>query len=150
MASAEGAKDGLISSFFSLEITGKMVGAFREVTNLGSENAVVEDKSRGPDGKYIIKKIPGTLKWNDITLKQGITDNMDMWKWRKLVEEGKVSEARANGSIVMYDTAGQAVARWDLVNCWPSKLSGPAGKADGNEVAVQEMTLAHEGYERVQ
>jgi hypothetical protein len=48
-------KDGLISSFFSLEITGKLVGAFREVTNLGSENAVVEDKSRGPDGKYIIK-----------------------------------------------------------------------------------------------
>ena len=147
---AEAAKDGLISSFFSLEITGKMVGAFREVTNLGSENAVVEDKSRGPDGKYIIKKIPGTLKWNDITLKQGLTDNMDMWKWRKLVEEGKVDDARANGSIVMYDTAGQAVARWNLVNCWPSKLSGPAGKADGNEVAVQEMTLAHEGYERVQ
>ena len=147
---AEAAKDGLISSFFSLEITGKMVGAFREVTNLGSENAVVEDKSRGPDGKYIIRKIPGTLKWNDITLKQGITDNMDMWKWRKLVEEGKVNDARANGSIVMYDTAGQAVARWNLVNCWPSKLSGPAGKADGNEIAVQEMTLAHEGYERVQ
>jgi len=147
---AEAAKDGLISSFFSLEITGKMVGAFREVTNLGSENAVVEDKSRGPDGKYIIRKIPGTLKWNDITLKQGLTDNMDMWKWRKLVEEGKVNDARANGSIIMYDTAGKSVARWNLVNCWPSKLSGPAGKADGNEVAVQEMTLAHEGYERVQ
>jgi len=147
---AEAAKDGLISSFFSLEITGKMVGAFREVTNLGSENAVVEDKSRGPDGKYIIRKIPGTLKWNDITLKQGLTDNMDMWKWRKLVEEGKVNDARANGSIIMYDTAGKSIARWNLVNCWPSKLSGPAGKADGNEVAVQEMTLAHEGYERVQ
>ena len=147
---AEAAKDGLISSFFSLEITGKMVGAFREVTNLGSENAVVEDKSRGPDGKYIIKKIPGTLKWNDITLKQGLTDNMDMWKWRKLVEEGKVNDARANGSIIMYDTAGKSIARWNLVNCWPSKLSGPAGKADGNEIAVQEMTLAHEGYERVQ
>jgi phage tail-like protein len=147
---AEAAKDGLISSFFSLEITGKMVGAFREVTNLGSENAVVEDKSRGPDGKYIIRKIPGTLKWNDITLKQGLTDNMDMWKWRKLVEEGKVDDARANGSIIMYDTAGKSVARWNLVNCWPSKLSGPAGKADGNEIAVQEMTLAHEGYERVQ
>ena len=146
----EAAKDGLISSFFSLEITGKMVGAFREVTNLGSENAVVEDKSRGPDGKYIIRKIPGTLKWNDITLKQGLTDNMDMWKWRKLVEEGKVNDARANGSIIMYDTAGKSIARWNLVNCWPSKLSGPAGKADGNEIAVQEMTLAHEGYERVQ
>jgi len=144
------AKDGLISSFFSLEVTGKLVGAFREVTNLGSENAVVEDKSRGPDGKYIIKKIPGTLKWNDITLKQGITDNMDMWKWRKLVEEGKIADARANGSITMYDTTGAAVARWNLIHCWPSKLSGPAGKADGNEVAVQELVLTHEGYERVQ
>jgi phage tail-like protein len=144
------AKDGLVSSFFSLEITGKLVGAFREVTNLGSENQIVEDKSRGPDGKYIIKKIPGTLKWNDITLKQGMTDNMDMWKWRKLVEQGDVATARANGSITMYDTKGSPVARWDIVNCWPSKLSGPAGKADGNEVAVQELVLTHEGYERVQ
>ena len=65
------AKDGLVSSFFSLEITGKLVGAFREFTNLGSENQVVEDKARGPDGKYIIKKIPGTLKWNDITPQAG-------------------------------------------------------------------------------
>src|SRR5258708_31298725 len=141
------AKDGLISSFFSLEITGKMVGAFREVTNLGSENAVVEDKSRGPDGKYIIRKIPGTLKWNDITLKQGITDNMDMWKWRKLVEEGKVNDARANGSIVMYDTAGQAIARGNLVNCWPSKLRGPARKPGGSELPVHEITLAHDRYD---
>jgi phage tail-like protein len=144
------AKDGVVSSFFSLEVTGKLVGAFREVTNLGSENAVVEDKSRGADGKYIIKKIPGTLKWNDITLKQGLTDNMDMWKWRKSVEEGKVTDARANGSITMYDTAGSVMARWNLTNCWPSKLTGPVGKADGNEVAVQELVLTHEGYERVQ
>lgn len=143
-------KDGLISAWFSLEVTGKLVGAFREVTNLGSENAVVEDKSRGPDGKFIIKKIPGNLKWNDITLKQGITDNMDMWKWRKMVEEGKVADARANGSITMYDTTGKPIARWNLINCWPSKLSGPAGKADGNEVAVQELVLTHEGYDRVQ
>ena len=143
-------KDGLISSFFSLEITGKLVGAFREVTNLGSENAVVEQKERGPDGKFVLKKLPGTLKWNDITLKQGLTDNMDMWKWRKLVEDGKITDARANGSIVMYDTAGTSIARWNLTNCWPSKLSGPAGKADGNEVAVQELVLTHEGYERVQ
>jgi len=143
-------KDGLISSFFSLEVTGKLVGAFREVTNLGSENQIVEDKSRGPDGKYIIKKIPGTLKWNDITLKQGMTDNMDMWKWRKLIEEGKVDDARANASITMYDTTGSPVARWELINCWPSKLAGPAGKADGNEIAVQELVLTHEGYERVQ
>lgn len=142
-------KDSIISSYFSLAIDGKLVGAFREVTNLGSENAVVEDKSRGPDGKFIIKKIPGTLKWNDITLKQGLTDNMDMWKWRKLIEDGDIKTARAHGFITMYDTKGDAIAKWELINCWPSKIVGPVGKADGNEVAVQELTLTHEGYKRV-
>ena len=44
---------------------------------------------------------------------------MDMWKWRKLVEEGKIDDARENGSITMYDTDGGAVARWDLINAWP-------------------------------
>ena len=143
-------KDALIASYFYLEITGKLTGAFREVTGLGSENAVVEQKERGADGKFVLKKLPGTLKWNDITLKQGMTDSMDMWKWRKMVEEGDVAKARANGSITMMDTTGKAVAKWTLINCWPSKITGPMGKADGNEVAVQEMVLALEGYERTQ
>ena len=42
------AKDGLVSACFRLEFTGKLVGAFREVTGLGSENAVVEYKRAGP------------------------------------------------------------------------------------------------------
>lgn len=144
------AKDSLVSSFFYLEITGKLTGTFREVTNLGSETAVVTQQERSADGKLVFKKLPGTLKWNDITLKQGMTDNMDMWKWRAIVEQGDVVKARANGSITMMDTKGTPIAKWELLNCWPSKLTGPAGKADGNEVAVQELTLTHEGYKRTQ
>ena len=146
----DAAKDPLVSAFFSLTIDGKLTGAFKEVTNLGSENQVVEHKASGPSGQYVIKKLPGRLKWNDITLKQGITDSMDMWNWRKKVEEGKVDDARANGTIKMHDTSGKPVAQWNLLNCWPSKLTGPAGKADANEVAVEELVLTHEGYERVQ
>ncbi len=141
------AKDGLISSFFSLEITGKLVGAFREVTNMGSENAVVEDKARGPDGKYIIKKIPGTLKWNDITLKQGMTDNMDMWKWRKLVEQGKVDEARTDCTLELLDYDGSAIATYSISQAWPSKYTGAAMNAGANEIAVEGITLCHEGFE---
>ncbi len=142
-------KDPLVSSWFGVEFQGQVVGAFRECTGLGSENEVVEYKASGQKGEYVVKKVPGRLKWNNITLKRGITDAMDMWKWRKLVEQGKISDARKNGTITMYNQQGDAVAKWNFVNAWPSKLTGPGANAANNEVAIEEMELTHEGYERV-
>ncbi|HEU5383684.1 MAG TPA: phage tail protein [Ktedonobacteraceae bacterium] len=142
-------KDPLVSSWFGVEFQGQVVGAFRECTGLGSENEVVEYKASGERGEFVIKKVPGRLKWNNITLKRGITDSMDMWKWRKLIEQGKISEARKNGTITMYNQQGDAVAKWNFTNAWPSKLTGPSANAANNEVAIEELEITHEGYERV-
>lgn len=141
--------DPLVSSWFGVEFQGQVVGAFRECSGLGSENEVVEYKASGQKGEFVIKKVPGRLKWNNITLKRGITDAMDMWKWRKLVEQGNIDSARKNGTITMYNQSGTAVAKWNFTNAWPSKLTGPAANAGNNEVAIEEMELTHEGYERV-
>lgn len=142
-------QDPLVSSWFGVEFQGQVVGAFRECTGLGSENEVVEYKASGEKGEYVIKKVPGRLKWNNITLKRGITDAMDMWQWRKLVEQGKITDARKNGTITMYNQQGNAVAKWNFTNAWPSKLNGPSANAGNNEVAIEELELTHEGYERV-
>jgi phage tail-like protein len=141
-------QDPIVSAWFAVEFQGQIVGAFRECNGLGSENEVVEYKASGPKGEYIIKKVPGRMKWNNITLKRGITDAMDMWKWRKMIEEGKIDDARKNGSIVMFDQQGKELARWNLVNAWPSKLTGPAADATKNEVGIEELEITHEGYER--
>jgi phage tail-like protein len=143
-------KDPLVSAWFGIEFQGQIVGAFRECSGLGSENEVVEYKASGPKGEYIIKKVPGRMQWQNITLKRGITDAMDMWEWRKLVEQGKVDEARKNGSIVMFDQSGNENARWDFEAAWPSKITGPDANADNNEVAIEELEITHEGYTRVQ
>ena len=143
-------KDPLVSSWFGVEFQGQVVGAFRECSGLGSENEVVEYKASGDKGQYVIKKVPGRLKWNNITLKRGITDAMDMWKWRKLVEDGKIDEARKNGTITMYNQQGDAIAKWDFKNAWASKLTGPTANAGNNEVAIEELEITHEGYERTQ
>jgi phage tail-like protein len=132
-----------------LEFQGVISGAFQECTGLGSENEVVEYKASGPKGEYVIHKVPGRLKWNNITLKRGITDAMDLWEWRKLVEEGKVEEARKNGSIIMFDQTGKEVARWNLTNAWPCKLTGPSPNAGENTPAIEELEITVEGYERV-
>lgn len=142
-------KDPLVSSWFGVEFQGQVVGAFRECTGLGSENEVVEYKASGPKGEFVIKKVPGRLKWNNITLKRGITDAMDMWEWRKLVEQGKMTDARKNGTITMYNQQGDAIAKWDFYFAWPSKLTGPSANAGNNEVAIEELEITHEGYERV-
>ena len=142
-------QDPLVSAFFTLDFGGKISGAFRECTGLGSENEVVEEKSSGPDGKLILKKITGRMKYNNITLKRGITSSMDMWDWRKMVEKGDIQSARINCSIIMHAQDGTPMARWDLINAWPSKLTGPSANATNNEIGIEECEIVHEGYERV-
>jgi phage tail-like protein len=41
------------------------------------------------------------------------------------------------------------VARFHLEHAWPSKLEIGGLRAEGNEVAVESLTLVHEGLERV-
>jgi phage tail-like protein len=149
MASKTGRdSDPLIGFNFRLEIEGKLSGFFTECSGIGSENEIVDHKVVDDGGHEIVQKIPGRLKWQDVTLKRGITDAMDIWEWRSLVEQGKMSDARTNCSIIMMDRNYEDVARWDLVNAWPSKVTGPSVKSDSNEFGVEEVTIVHEGMIR--
>jgi phage tail-like protein len=144
-----GREDFLLTHSFALDIQGVITGYFTEVSGIGSETEIVEHKVVSAKGVEVVMKIPGRLKWGDITLKRGITSNLDIWKWRQLVEEGKVKDARKNGSIVLFDQSLKEVGRWDFQQAWPSKVTGPTPKADSNEIAVEELTIVHEGIRRV-
>jgi phage tail-like protein len=142
-------EDPLVGFHFSIEIQGAISGYFTECSGLGSENEVVESKVVNEKGVEVVLKIPGRLKWENIVLKRGITSNMDIWQWRKLVEDGDVASARQNGSVVMYDQSLAEVARWNFENAWPVKVTGPSPKADSNEIGVEELTVAHEFIQRI-
>jgi phage tail-like protein len=141
--------DPLVGFHFMVDLAGKALGEFLECSGLGSENEIVDHKTVTEKGQNILKKIPGRLKWGDITLKRGITKAMDFWEWRKLVEDGNVDQARMNGSIFMMDQTLTPVARWDFVNGWPSKVTGPQVQSDSNAFGVEEITIVHEGITRV-
>ena len=141
--------DPLIGAHFEVSV-GAVNGYFTEVSGLGSESEVVDHKIIAKGAKEtIILKIPGRLKWGDITLKRGITANMDMYNWRKQVEQGKVEAARLDGTIIMYDQSLTPVAEWNFTKAWPSKISGPSISADGNAVGIEELVIVHEGIKRV-
>ncbi|MFN8529046.1 MAG: phage tail protein [Anaerolineae bacterium] len=140
--------DPLIGFSFSLDVSGKIAGYFTEVSGLSSETEVVEHKVTDPSGRDLIQKIPGRTKFGDITLKRGITADMDMWTWRNQVESGDIGGARVNCTITMYDQALTPIAKWDLTNAWPVKISGPSMQSDGNNFGVEELTLTHELMKR--
>jgi phage tail-like protein len=141
--------DPLVSFHFAIEIQGQVTGYFTECSGLGSEHEVIEHKVVDSQGREMVQKIPGRMKWQDINLKRGITQQMDIWKWRKMVEDGDVEGARKNGSIVMFDQSLKEVARWNFERAWPTKVTGPSLQADSNAFGIEEMTITHEFLERV-
>jgi len=139
----------LVGFHFAIDVSGVITGYFTECSGLGSENEVIEHKVVTPTGTEVVMKIPGRLKWENITLKRGITKNMDIWKWRKEVESGQVDAARRDGSVIMFDQQLTEVARWNFLRAWPVKVTGPQPKSDSNEIGIEELSLAHEYIERV-
>jgi phage tail-like protein len=152
-AKAVGKEDPLVGFHFALDIQGVVQGYFTEACNIGSEHEVVERKVVDNRGKETVKKIPGRLKWLDVTLKRGITKNMDLAKWRQTVEAGQVDNARRDGSIVMYDEKMTEVARWNFTRGWPSKfVSNPvdaSGMNPSGVVGIESVTLTVESIQRV-
>lgn len=139
----------LLTTFsFHVELDGVDIGAFKEASGVESETEIIEYKEATRDGKMIIRKIPGAMKWSDITLKKRIDVTRDLWEWRREVEMGDIDAARRHGSIVLYDSKHSEVARWNFESGWPSKWKGADLNAGEDQVAVEEITITHEGLTR--
>ncbi len=142
-------RDPLIGAHFALDIDGVVSAFFKEASGFNNSSEVITHQAVDAKGKSVIQKIPGDLTWDDITLRRGITDDKTLWDWRQKVINGKVTDARSNGSIIMYNFAGEEMARFNFVNGWPSSWKGPDVNAEDQAVAIEEITIAHEGLERV-
>jgi phage tail-like protein len=141
-------QDPLLGFNYLLELEGAVAGYFTECSGIGSEHEIVEHKVVDKQGHEIIRKIPGRLKWQDISLKRGITADLKIWEWRDLMVQGKTGDGRKNITITMLDRSYQPVAIWHFANAWPSKVTGPSLKSDSNEFGVEEITIVHEGMYR--
>lgn len=129
---------------FLVEIDGITRAGFRECSGLDTTQDPIDYREGNQD--LTTRKLPGLVKYSNITLKWGITNDAELWDWRKLVMDGKIE--RKNGSIVLMDDTGEEQLRWNFREGWPSKWSGPSFNATGNEVAVENLEITHEGVEK--
>jgi phage tail-like protein len=129
---------------FLVEIDGITRAAFHEVSGFDSTIDVIEHREGGEN--TTVRKLPGMTKHSNIVLKWGLADDADLYNWHRDAVNGKVQ--RRNGSIVLLDRQGQERMRWNFVNAWPSKWDGPDFNAEGNDIAIETLELAHEGVSR--
>lgn len=124
----------------------KLLGGFSDVSGLETDIHMSEYRD-GNEAEPHVRKIPGSHKVGDVTLKRGVVDSSDLWAW--------ITDARVNGVlaqrdvvITQLDEAGNPVQQYKLRNVIPMKYTGPtfAGKG-GGEVAMEELVLSAEGYE---
>jgi phage tail-like protein len=131
---------------FLVEIDGITRAAFHEASGFDSAIDVIEHREGGEN--TTVRKLPGMTKYSNITLKWGTAPDHDLYDWHRQWVTGDPAATRRNGSIVLLDRQGQEQIRWNFFNAWPSKWTGPSFTAEGNDVAIETLELAHEGLER--
>jgi phage tail-like protein len=132
---------------FRVEIDGITQAGFNECAFADTTTDPVE--YREGNEAPVFRKLSGLTKYGNITLKWGITDSMDLYKWRQQVIDTGAEKARKNLSIIVIDETGSDKARWDIVSAWPSKYDPPDFSAKGNEIAIETLEIVHEGFKRV-
>ena len=138
-------KDPFASFNFIVEIDGIPIAAFSECSGLDTETDIIEYREGSDDNT--VRKIPGLNKFSNISLKRGVTKDLDLWNWRKTVLDGVT--IRKSGSIILLNERREPVLRWNFKHGWPVKWEGPTLKARGNEIAIETLVIAHEGLDLV-
>lgn len=132
---------------FLLEWDGIVQAGFSEVTIPDSAQDPIEYRE-GSD-LPTVRKLAGLIKYGNVVLKRGTTDSLELFEWRKMVEDGKMLDARRNMAVIVLDELGEASARWEFREAWATKYDAPDLKAAGNEIAIETLEVAHEGMKRV-
>lgn len=129
---------------FQVEWGGTKIG-FQEVSGLDKEFEMLEYRE-GSSPEYNKINMPGMVKYTDIVLKRGVFrgDN-EFYAW---MQENKLNVAeRRDITISLLNEAHEPVVVWTVKNAWPKKIQSTDLKAEGNEVAIETLTVAHEGVE---
>lgn len=130
---------------FIVEINGTQVGGFSEVTGLEVRTEVDEYREGGVND--YVHKIAKETRYQNLTLKRGITDATELWEWHQQVVEGDIQ--RKTVSVVLLDSQRQEKWRWVFRDAYPVKWNGSDLNATGNTVAVESVELAHHGMTKL-
>ncbi|MXV49668.1 phage tail protein [Pedobacter sp. HMF7647] len=127
---------------FSVAWGGTKIG-FSEVSGLNIENKLIEYRD-GASPEYSKIKMPGMREFSNITLKRGVfAGDNEFYSWLNTIQLNAVE--RRDLTISLLNENHDPVVVWKIKNAFPVKIQSTDLKADGSEVAIEQLDLAHEG-----
>ncbi|MGB7341878.1 MAG: phage tail protein [Phototrophicaceae bacterium] len=136
---------------FEVAISGILIAGFKEVTGL--ESAIKTEPYReGGQNAFQHQMIGGTEPSSNLVLKQGLTHELDLWRWYQYVHQ-KVDTSqrlplRVPVIIFLNDRDGKKVRWWLIRNATPIKWIGPTFNSEasgGSAIAIETLEIAHQG-----
>lgn len=117
--------------------------AMQEISGLDVETEPLEYRA-GNSPVFSKVKMPGMMKSGDITMKKGVfvKDNA-LFDWFAEIKMNTIT--RKALTISLLDEAGAPTMVWKVQNAFPIKVTSTDLKSEGNEVAIEEIVIAHEG-----
>jgi phage tail-like protein len=146
----------LASCLFYFEADGITERYVKEVSGFGVENTPAQEvHGCGKGGRLHRQATPTVAKFPNITIKMIATVDIEVYKWYKKCNEDmgiprQWMQNRKTASITAYNQQMTPLARWNIINCYPVKYTGPTLTASSGDMATETIELVHEGIERIQ
>jgi len=140
---------------FRVKWDGKYVAGVSKVTMLKRTTEVVKHREGGDPSSS--RKSPGRTEYEPITLERGVTHDREFEQWANKVwnygnglgAEVSLKDFRKEITIEFYNEAGQLAIAYKVYRCWVSEFQAqPDLDANANAVAIQNIKLENEGWER--
>ena len=140
---------------FRVKWDGHYVAGVSKMSGLKRSTEVVEYREGGDSST--VRKLPGRTKYEAITLERGITHDTEFEKWaNKVWNFGSAPGAdvppqgfRKDLIVELYNEAGHVVLAYKVYSAWVSEYQALSDlDVTANAVAIETLTLEHEGWER--
>jgi phage tail-like protein len=128
---------------FVLEVPFLQIGAFAEIGGLQVERDVLEYAEGGVND--YVHKLPGRLKYPNLKLKRGITDQDALQAW---FFDSQASAQLQTVTVKLVDATGEVRRSWAFADAFPVKWIGPKLSAGSDAGATEELEIAHGGMVR--
>jgi phage tail-like protein len=142
---------------FRVKWDGRYVAGISKVGALKRTTEVVKHREGGDPSSS--RKSPGRTEYEAITLERGVTHDPEFEKWASKVwnfgaglgSEASLKDFRKDITIEVYNEAGQLAISYFVYRCWVSEFQAiPDLDANANAVAIQNIKLENEGWDRDQ
>lgn len=122
------------------------IASFSEIS-AGEISSDAIDYRTGDYTKNTTMKFNGLIKYGNVTFKNGMTSNTDLFKWIEKLDTGAVKPLNIEITLLADDRKTQQ-AGWTIENAIPVKYSLPDLKGESNEVAFESLEVACDNIKR--